>query len=316
MTHAVIVKWWESPTTYLCSSSYYKTFLLCRKGLGEKRMKQFKIGLQLYTVRNHTAENMLGTLEKVKAIGYDYVELAGFGDSEPAAIASKLRELGMHAVSCHSPIEPLLDPDKSPAAIRDCKELGYLYYVLPWMDAARLADEASLAKVVSDFTAAGDLLAKNGIRFGYHNHDFEFTRMGEHYAIDLLYESVSAELLFAEFDTCWVRFAGEDPAAYIRKYAGRCPVVHLKDFVCDTIGRGDVPYALIDASGNDKSKAENKKGFQFRPVGSGVQDIPAIVEASEFAGSEYLIVEQDDCNGLDTLDCAKQSREYLASLGL
>ena len=77
----------------------------------------------------------------------------------------------------------------------------------------------------------GEAAKKKGMTLLYHNHDFEFALIDGEYALDVLYREVPASLLETELDICWVNISGEDPAAYIRKYAGRAPVVHLKDFI-------------------------------------------------------------------------------------
>ena len=131
----------------------------------------------------------------------------------------------------------------------------------------------------------------------------------------MLYRVIPADLLQTEIDTCWVNVAGEDPAAYIRKYAGRAPVVHLKDFyMSDRDAESDGPfYELI---GIDK-KAEGQSIFEFRPVGCGMQDFPEILKAAEEAGSSWVVVEQDQPSmEKNSLECAKMSREYLKKLGI
>ena len=118
-----------------------------------------------------------------------------------------------------------------------------------------------------------------------------------------------------ELDTCWVNVAGEDPCAYIRKYAGRCPVVHLKDFV-GSKKEGEVLYALIQADGSDDVKVETEKepAFDFRPVGYGKQNIPAIIAAGLESGASWFIVEQDRSSERPALDAAKMSCDYVRSL--
>ena len=121
-------------------------------------------------------------------------------------------------------------------------------------------------------------------------------------------------LLQTEIDCCWVKYAGLDPAGYVRKYAGRCDIIHLKDFV----GRKDgekSPYALIGV-GKDTAKADEGIAFEFRPVGYGCQDIPAILKAGQESGAEWFIVEQDLSIGRTPLEAAKMSVEYLRGLGL
>ena len=149
----------------------------------------------------------------------------------------------------------------------------------------------------------------------YHNHDFEFERFEGKFLLDWLYESLPSDLLQTEIDTCWVRYAGYNPVDYIGKYAGRSPVVHLKDFVCTKLAAGPT-YALIDESGNEIKKTDREEsGFMFKPVGHGIQDIPAILKASEDAGAQYVVVEQDASPERPALEAAKMSREYLKTLG-
>lgn len=125
-----------------------------------------------------------------------------------------------------------------------------------------------------------------------------------------------ADLLATELDTCWVNVAGEDPCAYIRKYAGRCPVVHLKDFV-GSKKEGEVLYALIQADGSDDVKVETEKepAFDFRPVGYGKQNIPAIIAAGLESGASWFIVEQDRSSERPALDAGKDELR-LRSLSL
>ena len=113
----------------------------------------------------------------------------------------------------------------------------------------------------------GEVAKGYGIQLLYHNHDFEFMKVDGKYALDELYDSVPADLLKTELDVCWVNIGGENPADYIRKYAGRCPVVHLKDFFGT---KSENMYELI---GIKSTAPKRPTDFEFRPVGSGMQDI-------------------------------------------
>ena len=146
----------------------------------------------------------------------------------------------------------------------------------------------------------------------YHNHDFEFNKFEGKYLIDHLFDDIPDDLILPEFDTCWVKYAGEDPCKYIEKFAGKIEVLHLKDFVCDSLNAGPV-YALIGGSDAPSKEANN---FRFRPCGSGLQDFEKIIKSADAAGVEYLIVEQDNWYDNNALDEARKSREYLKTLGI
>ena len=120
-----------------------------------------------------------------------------------------------------------------------------------------------------------------------------------------MYEVIPADLLHTEIDTGWVNVAGENPAEYVKKYAGRCPVVHLKDFYKE--GKAEGMYELIGIT----KKEESKGVFEFRPCGYGLQDMPSIVKAAEEAGAKYLVVEQDRSVGRTPMEAVKLSIEYL-----
>lgn len=95
----------------------------------------------------------------------------------------------------------------------------------------------------------------------YHNHDFEFTKVDGAYALDRMYADIPAALLQTELDTCWVNVAGESPVAYLNKYAGRAPVVHLKDFVMP----GKKPAHMYELIGVDDDGAPGEdEVFEFR----------------------------------------------------
>lgn len=277
-------------------------------------MKNFKIGLQLYSVRDDLAKDFKGTLKKVKEMGYDYVEFAGYYEKSAEEIRAILDEIGLEAVSVH---QTYLDVLNKPETADFVKTLGAKYYAMPWMPADNCLDSDKFKAIIAEMEKAAVILKDKGLKLLYHNHDFEFAgKIDGMYALDYLYATVPADLLETEIDTCWVRYAGLNPAEYLKKYTGRAHIVHLKDFVCENFAAGPV-YDLIGDDGEaNKPVSKEEAGFKFMPIGSGIQDIPAIIAASEEAGAEILIVEQDQAVTASPLECAKQSREYLKSLGL
>ena len=130
------------------------------------------------------------------------------------------------------------------------------------------------------------------------------------YALDILYDEVSADLLQTELDMCWVNVGGENPSEYLLKYTGRSPVVHLKDFV------GEKSKNMYELIGIEKKAEDDAQKFEFRPVGSGKQDFPAILAAAKKAGAYWVVVEQDKPSmDLTPMQCAEKSRAYLKSIG-
>ena len=271
-------------------------------------MKQFKIGIQLYSLREEMAADMEATLAAVKAMGYDYVEFAGYFGKSAEEVKALLDKHGLTAISVHQNPDDFLVGGQ--AVIDYLKVLGVKYAAIPWYDTARLLADWKVG--TDNIAELGKSLKANGIQLLYHNHDFEFQKIDGQYLLDKLYATVPADLLQPEFDTCWVHYAGENPATYLEGYADRkIDVVHLKDFTCKTIGGGPV-YELI---GVDKEQSEDEKAaresFRFTPVGYGIQDWASILRSCEKIGAEYLIVEQDQWYENNPLDCAAKSRAYL-----
>lgn len=277
-------------------------------------MKKFKVGLQLYSIRDDMQKDMDAALRQVSEMGYEYVEFAGYYDHSAEEVRAMLDKYGLKCVSVHQ--SPSLFLEEGQTAVDFLKTIGASYCAIPWYEASKLKGTPDWEQTVADFTKVGTLLKENGIQMLYHNHDFEFQKYEGKFLLDWIYETIPADILQPQVDTCWVHYAGNDPAAYLEKYAGRIKVVHLKDFVCKNLGSGPV-YALIGEDGKEQKKAsQEENGFEFRPVGHGIQNFPAILEACEKAGAEYVIVEQDMSNDRPALEAARMSREYLKSLGL
>ena len=253
-------------------------------------MKDFKIGLQLYSVRDHMEKNVEETLKKVAEIGYKYVEFAGFYDYEADEMKKMLDKYGLNAISVHQVYTGILE--KPEYMVNYFKTLGIKYCAMPWMPRDSQKGTPKFDGIIEDFKKVGKLLKDNGIQFLYHNHDFEFDKFEGKFLLDWLYESVPADILQTEIDTCWVRYAGYDPCEYMKKYEGRTTLLHLKDFYTTKFNAGSA-YDLIGDDGKEPEKKE-KNVFEFRPLGKGMNDFPEIIKTAEDIGVECLIVEQDE----------------------
>ena len=268
------------------------------------------IALQLYSVRDDMAADFEGTLKKVKAMGYEGVEFAGLYDHGAAQIRELLQEMNLIPISAHVPYAEMLgDPEK---VLGEYSAIGCKYVAVPYLENQYRPGTSGFTGVIDAIKILGKAVNEKGMTLLYHNHDFEFVKVDGEYGLDVLYSSVPADLLQTELDTCWVNVAGESPAAYIEKYAGRAPVVHLKDFVMP--GRKPAKlYALIGI--DDGGQQDSGNAFEFRPVGYGVQNMPVILEAAGKAGTEWVVVEQDNPSmGKSPLECAEMSINYLRTL--
>lgn len=271
-------------------------------------MKNLPVALQLYTVRNEMEKNVAEALAKVKEIGYDYVEPAGLFGLSGEEFKALLDKNGLKAICAHV---PFADMTKDPCGVIETyKTIGCEYLAVPYLAEGQRPGDEGFDEVLKSIDAFGKKCHENGLTLLYHNHDFEFIKLENgQYGLDYMYSAVAAENLQTELDTCWVNIGGENPAEFIKKYAGRCPVVHLKDFVGS---KSENMYALI---GTDEAKMEDSGKFEFRPVGSGKQDFAAILASCLESGAKYVVVEQDNTYDIPCLEAAKMSRDYLKTLG-
>ncbi|MBQ9545116.1 MAG: TIM barrel protein, partial [Clostridia bacterium] len=160
------------------------------------------VALQLYSVRDAFKADAVGTLKKVKEMGYSGVEFAGLFDNDPAALRKELDALGLKAISAHVSIDQLTgDIDK---VIRDYKVLGCEYIAIPWLDAKTMLTPEAFPQTIETFTKIGEKLTAAGFVMLYHNHNFEFKIVGGKYILDMIYSEIPASLLQTELDTCWV----------------------------------------------------------------------------------------------------------------
>lgn len=220
------------------------------------------LALQLFTVRDETAKDFIGTLEKVAKIGYTGVEFAGFGDIAPNEMKKALDDLGLKAMGSHTGRDLVFD--RLDEVIEYNLIIGNKYVIIPY---DKYDTKEKWLEAIWKYEEAGRKLKKDGLVLCYHNHAHEFETYDGEYILDIIFNKTSADNVLMELDTYWVHFAGVDPLAYLDKYKGRCPLVHLKDMRAD-----------------DRDTAE---------VGEGIIDIKAIIAASEKAGAEWFVVEQD-----------------------
>ncbi len=149
-----------------------------------------------------------------------------------------------------------------------------------------------LAPFAEGMSTAARTLKAAGISLGYHNHSFEFEPVGDKLLMEHLMAMTADAGMWAEIDTYWVQHGGGDPAAWIRKVAGRIPMVHFKDM----------------------GVLEGEQAM--REIGEGNLNWLAIIDACKAAGVKYYTVEQDHCNGVDPFECLAISLRNMKAMGL
>ena len=271
------------------------------------------IAIQLYSLRDELSRDFKGTLKAVKDMGYDGVEFAGMCGHEPLEIKAWCDEYGLVPISAHVTTDEYICNGGVDAVLDRYKTIGCKFVVIPYLTEERRPGGPRFDETIDLMRQIGEGAVKRGMKLLYHNHDFEFkTKLDGKYALEVIYDRIPAEYLESELDTCWVNIGGEVPATYIKKYTGRAPVVHLKDFYMT----GSLPKHLYALIGIDESESENEEStFEFRPVGHGMQDMPAILKSSIEAGAGWVVVEQDDpSTGMTPIECAEKSVKYLHEL--
>ncbi len=252
-------------------------------------MSKPQVGIQLYSVRDRSEKDFLGTIKEIGEIGYKNVELAGYYGHSAKEVKQALADAGLHAPSAHVglSVNDAAIWDNLKNQVEYAQELGIQRFIVPWYPLGDNPTLDDVYKMADTLEQAGRIVKDSGMSFGYHNHAFEFKPVGDKLVIDHILERVPAELLFAEFDLGWVKVAGEDPAAYVNKYAGRLPVVHAKDFKED---------------GTDSE------------IGKGSVDWDSALAACESAGVEYVIIEQEQYE-VSSIVSAKNNFEWFKARG-
>jgi sugar phosphate isomerase/epimerase len=203
-------------------------------------MNDLKVALELYTVRDETARDFAGTLRHVARIGYPGVEFAGYGNLTAQEMSALLKETGLNPVATHLRLDALQGAQLE-ASIRYCLDIGCFNIVLPWL-ANEWRSPDGMQKLAPQLNAIGQRCQEHGISFGYHNHDFEFSRVDDSYLFDYLLQATDPKLVRLEPDVYWVAYAGIDPVEFLRTHAGRIALIHFKDMAADRsmteVGKG------------------------------------------------------------------------------
>lgn len=230
----------------------------------ERALAGPRVGIQLYTVRDAMAQDMPAALARIAAIGYDEVEFHDYFGFAPHEVRRILGDLGVVAPSVHMNARRMRE---EPAPLIDAAAaVGHKYLVIAWLqpDDRRTIDQYK--EWAETFNRIGEQCASAGLRFAYHNHEFEFEAIDGVVPYDVLMRETDPALVSFELDFYWARAAGRDIPALLRQAPGRFPLCHIKDM--------DADGAMVD-------------------VGDGVIDFADILGREEAAGFRHYFVEHD-----------------------
>jgi sugar phosphate isomerase/epimerase len=270
-----------------------------------------RVGVQLFTVRDIVLSRPAETLRAIAAMGYREVEVLR---DQLVALAPHLKATGLRPVALHFET-PLITgnwdawkraemPPIVPAGVRFedviglAHDHGVEYLVFNYLTPEERLGADFYRQLAEKLNSAAAQCRKAGLRFCYHNHDFEFEPRGSVRPIDVLLAHLDRALVRLEVDTFWVSMAGVDAVAFLKANAGRVEIVHVKDRAPGTPRHYDI--ATVPQS-------------TYRELGNGDLPIPQILDAAVAAGARHFFVEQD--YSTDPLASLKQSYAYLRQIG-
>ncbi len=254
-----------------------------------------KLGIQLYTLRDYCSNpaDFKETIEFVKDLNCDLVQVSGVGKKEPVSAEFQKDVFSATGVECcltHTPLERILN--ETDKVIEEHKLINCNHIGLGWLEEEYRETTKNMDRFFADLAPALEKFKANGMTFNYHNHDFEFEKLDNgQLLLDYMIENTDPEVFHFTPDVAWVEIAGYSAVEYLNKMKGRIDVCHFKD------------YDIIDG--------ERK----FVTLGEGKVDLKACYEKCVEHGVEYIVYEQD-CDWVDddAKKATKLSYNYMKSL--
>jgi len=269
--------------------------------------KKEKMGIQLYSIREDMKKDPLGSLKQLAGFGYKYVEHANYVDRKFYGYSVKdfkqiLKDLGMEMPSGHTVMrDSHWDnykkdfTDEWKYTIEDAAEIGQEVVISPSMGKNVRTDYNALMKFLDGFNRCGELCQKSGMRFGYHNHDFEFSESLKGKTLyDIILENTDPGLVIQQLDIGNMYHAGAKAEDIMDKYPGRFYSLHVKDEI--------------------KSEGGNK--WESAILGKGVINVKEMIDlAREKGGTSHFIVEQEAYQGKEPIACMKENYDLMKKWG-
>lgn len=289
-------------TALVLSSTLISTDILAAK-------KKGNVGVQLYSVRKDMEQNPLGTLKKVAKMGYKNVEHANYIAHKfygYSAIEFKkiLDDLGLKMPSGHTVLDKNKHWDTAKndfndiwkRTVDDAAICGQKHVISPWLDVSQRKNLNDLKFMMEVFNKSGELCKKAGMKYGYHNHDFEFSEKLEGITIyDHILQNTDAELVVHQLDIGNMYGGGGRAAEVIKKYPGRFQSMHVKDEIESTTKPGK---------------------FESTIIGKGVVNTRDVIELGrKMGGTTELIIEQESYQNTSALEAIKEDLAIMKKWG-
>jgi sugar phosphate isomerase/epimerase len=268
-----------------------------------------RLGIQLYSVRDDMSKDPVGTLRQIAAIGYKNVEHANyvhrkFYGQSAAEFKKTLDDLGLKMPSGHTVMgRHHWDEDKKDftdawkQTVEDAAFLGQQFVISPSLDESMRRTMDDFKRSMDIFNQSGELCKKSGMRFGYHNHDFEFnTQLDGRRLYDLIMENTDPSLVVQQMDIGNMYGAGGRALDLIKQYPGRFVAMHVKDEI--------------------KSGQGEMGGYESTILGRGVIPVRKVIHAAKKTGGTSLfLIEQESYQDKTPLACAREDYDIMTKWG-
>ncbi len=266
------------------------------------------VGIQLYSVRADMTKDPLGTLKQLAAMGYKNVEHANYNNRKfygytPTEFKKILDDLGMKMPSGHTVMGSLhWDETKKEFTdlwkytVEDAATMGQKYVISPWLDNRYRKDLSALLAFMEVFNKSGELCNKSGMKFGYHNHDFEFSEKLDNQTLyDIMLKNTDPRLVIQQLDIGNLYNGGAVAADIVKKYPTRFASLHVKDEIKAT-------------EGNEK--------YESTILGAGIVNVKDVIDMiRKNAKGVHYIIEQESYQGKTPLDCAREDLAIMKKWG-
>ncbi len=266
-------------------------------------------GIQLYSIRKDMEKDPLGTLKQLAAMGYKHVEHASYVNRKfygftPSEFKKILDDLGMTMPSGHTVMgKQHWDDSKKDFSdawkftVEDAAIVGQEFVISPWLDASLRKNYDDMVKYMEVFNKSGELCKKSGMKFGYHNHDFEFSqKLNDQTVYDIILKNTDPNLVIQQLDIGNLYNGGAKAIDVVKQYPGRFQSMHVKDEIKATSG--------------------GTEHFESTVLGKGIVNVKEVIDfGKKSGGTIHFIIEQEAYQGKSALDTCKENLAIMKSWG-